>query len=192
MTTAIEGYLRTHTHLSEEHIKRVSALAIPRKLKRNEHLLTAGEVCRCKTFIVSGMLRIYSVSADGSEPIVQFSPELSWALDAESYDQQLPARYNIAAVEPSEILLWHKPDFDLLLKELPELKAFSQQLISRNSYNVRNRLLAALSASPEEKYEDFARSSPNLLARLPLRMIAAYLGMSLKTLTRIRHAQLTR
>jgi CRP/FNR family transcriptional regulator len=53
-------------------------------------------------------------------------------------------------------------------------------------------LFTALSATPEEKYEEFVRTFPDLLSRLPLHMIAAYLGISLKTLTRIRAAQLHR
>lgn len=178
--------------MSEKQIMQVSALAMPRKLKRNELLLSAGEVCRYKAFVVSGVLRTYSLSNDGNEPVLQFSPELNWTLDAESYDKQLPSQYNIAAVQPSEVLLWHKPDFDRLLAELPALKKYAEQLISSNVYSSRQRLLKALSASPEEKYKDFVQHFPNLLSQLPLRMIAAYLGISIKTLTRIRHAQWAR
>lgn len=192
MEAAFENYLRSQPGLSEEEIAHISSLAIPRNLRRNELLLAAGEICRHKTFIVSGILRTYSTSSDGSEPILQFSPELSWTLDAESYDQQQPSKYNIAAVVPCQVLLWHKPDFDRLLAELPGLKKYADQLISRNIYSARQRLLAALSATPEEKYDDFAKNFQGLLARLPLHMIASYLGMSLKTLTRIRHAQLAR
>lgn len=192
MIPAFENYLRHHTQLTGPEIARICSLALQRKLKRNESLLISGEICRHKAFIVSGMLRTYSVSNDGSEPILQFSQENNWAIDAESYDQQQPSRYNIAAIEPSEVLLWHKRDFDTLLTEFPELKKYAEQLISRNSYIARRRLLAALSATPEEKYGDFAHNYPGLLSRLPLRMIAAYLGISLKTLTRIRHAQWAR
>jgi len=192
MIPAFENYLRHHSQLTEPEIARICSLALQRKLKRNESLLIAGEICRHKVFIVSGVLRTYSVSGDGSEPILQFSQENSWAIDAESYDQQQPSRYNIAAVEPSEVLLWHKRDFDTLLAEFPGLKKYAEQLISRNIYISRQRLLAALSATPEEKYGDFANNYPDLLSRLPLRMIAAYLGISLKTLTRIRHAQWAR
>lgn len=192
MTAAFEKYLQDETRLSEADITHICSLAISRKLRRNELLLNAGDICRHKTFIVRGILRTYSIAEDGSEPILQFSPELTWTLDAESYDQLLPSRYCIAAVEPSEVLLWHKRDFDLLLAELPGLKKYAEQLISRNIYSGRQRLAAALSASPEEKYKDFVQRSPELLSRLPLRMIAAYLGISLKTLTRIRHAQWAR
>jgi CRP/FNR family transcriptional regulator len=192
MIAAFENYLRLHTDLSQEDICRISALAIARKLRRNEFLFRQGEVSRHKVFVVSGLLRIFGMTPDGGEHILQFSPENTWTLDAESYDQQTPSHYNISAVEPSGLLLWAKADFDKLLKEIPRLKNFAEQLISRNIYSGRQRLLTTLSATPEEKYEGFVQNSPELLSRLPLRMIAAYLGISLKTLNRVRQSQLLR
>ena len=192
MKEAFKNYLLEYTQLSDEEINHILELAITRKLKRNEALLTAGEVCRHKIFVLSGILRNYAVKEDGSEHILQFSPENNWTLDVESYDSQQPAKYNIAAIEPSEVLLWYKADFDGLIAGLTAFKQHSQQLISRNIYNSRQRILTALSGTPEEKYEDFIKTYPNLLSRLPLRMIAAYLGVSIKTLTRLRHDQLQR
>jgi len=192
MIIAFENYLRLQTDLSQENIRRISALAIPRKLRRNEFLFREGEVCRHKVFMVSGLLRTFGMTPDGGEHILQFSPENTWTLDAESYDHQAPSHYSISAIEPSELLLWTKADFESLLAEIPRLKSFAEQLISRNIYSGRQRLLTALSATPEEKYEDFVQNYPELLSRLPLRMIAAYLGVSLKTLNRVRQAQLLR
>ena len=192
MVTEFETYLRTHTRLSSEDILRASSLATARTLQRNELLLQEGQVCRYKTFVAKGLLRTFGTVADGSEHILYFSPEHTWIVDAESYDKQTPSAFNIAAIEKSEVLLWRKSDFDNLWTDIPELKTFSQQLISRSSYNSRQRLFTSLSATPEEKYKDFDQNSPELLSRLPLHMIAAYLGISLKTLTRIRHAQVNR
>lgn len=192
MTAAIENYLSSKTELTTDDIARVSALAITRKLRRNEHLLREGKVCRHKAFIAGGLLRTFAVKPDGGEHILQFSPEDTWTLDVESYDRQIPSRYNIAAVEPAEVLFWTKGDFNTLLAEIPRLKTLSDQLVSQNIHSSRQRLLTALSGTPEEKYEDFVRNSHGLLSRLPLRMIASYLGVSLKTLNRVRHAQLLR
>jgi len=192
MHTEFETYLASQTNLSGETIRLVSSMATFRRLHKNEALLTAGEVCRHKVFIVSGMLRSYYLRTDGSEHILQFSPEHTWTLDVESYDKQAPSLVNIEAVEKTEVLLWAKPDFDKLLKDMPELKSFSEKLVSRNIYHSRNRILTILSGTPEERYTEFVNTHPDYLARLPLRMVAAYLGISLKTLTRIRHAQLQR
>ncbi|HEX8348877.1 MAG TPA: Crp/Fnr family transcriptional regulator, partial [Hymenobacter sp.] len=55
------------------------------------------------------------------------------------------------------------------------------------SFNAtQNRIHAAISYSAEEKYQDFLRTSPHLVNRVPLAMIASYLGMTAETLSRIR------
>jgi CRP-like cAMP-binding protein len=154
--------------------------------------LREGEICRHKIFTVKGILRTFGTTPDGGEHILQFSAEHSWTLDVESYDMQVPAHSNISAIEPSEVLLWKKADFELLLATVPQLETLAGQLISRNIHKSRQRLLSTLSGTPEQKYEAFINDFPELLARLPLRMIASYLGISLKTLNRVRHAQLQR
>lgn len=192
MTTGFETYLRTNTNLKEDEIALVTSAAKHKALRRNELLLQQGHICRHKTFIIKGLLRNFGTASDGSEHILNFSPENSWTLDAESYHLLTPSQFSIAAIENTDVLIWTKPDFDRLLTDIPGLNAFSQQVIANNNYNSRHRLFAALSATPEEKYAHFVRNFPQLLPRVPLHMIAAYLGISLKTLTRIRHAQLHR
>ncbi|WP_413670019.1 Crp/Fnr family transcriptional regulator [Mucilaginibacter sp. Mucisp86] len=192
MHPEFETYLRKGSDMAEETIRRISDMAVPRNLRRNELLFSAGEICRHKVFVMSGLLHTFNISAGGNQHILQFSPENSWTLDVESYDRQIPSQVSIGAVEPSRVLSWQKKDFDMLLAEVPQLKKFAEDLIARNTHYSRKRILLSLSATPEEKYEDFVQTFPNYLARLPLRMIAAYVGISIKTLTRIRHAQLQR
>ena len=192
MHTEFENYLARQTDLPVETIRHISSLATLRRLKRNEALLSAGEICRHKVFVIDGLLRTYHIKPDGNEHILHFSPQHTWTLDVESYDKLTPSLINIEAVERSTVLLWAKPDFDKLLKDIPDLKKFSERLIAGTIYNNRNRILTILSNTPEERYADFVNAHPDYLSRLPLRMVAAYLGISLKTLTRIRRAQLQR
>jgi len=192
MNTEFSRYLSAQTDLDDDAIRRIESLASARSLRRKENVFQAGEICRHKVFVVRGLLRTFGTSDDGSEHILQFTPELNWTLDAESYDRQVPSRVSIGAIEASEVLLWNKTDFDILLKSTPALKILAEQIIARNMHYSRQRILMTLSATPEEKYAEFVRMFPTYLSRLPLRMIAAYLGISIKTLTRIRHAQLQR
>lgn len=192
MIATFEKYMEGQTGLSPEAIREVSSLAIVRKLRRNEPILTAGDVCKHKVFIAAGLLRSFSISSDGQEHILQFSPEATWTLDVESYDRQTPSEVSITAIEPSEVLLWHKQDFNALLLRYPEMKQFSEQMIARSTHYNRRRMISMLANTPEQKYDDFVETFPSLVSRIPLRMIAGYLGISIKTLTRIRHAQLQR
>lgn len=190
--TALETYLRSNTIFTDDEITMLSSAATRRTLQRHEHLLQQGQVCRHKTFVEKGLLRVYGTAADGTEAILNFSPEHCWTLDPESYHQLTASNFNIAAIERTEVLQWTKATFDQLSYDIPALRNYSQQLMSRYNINSRQRLFTTLSATPEEKYEEFIRTYPGFLSRLPLHMIASYLGISLKTLTRIRHAQLHR
>lgn len=192
MINALKTYLNNRVSLPEEAVQRIYSLALERRLTRNEALFKVGEVCRHKVFVVKGLLNTFNITQDGHEHILQFSPENTWTLDVESYELQTPSRFSIAAIEHSEVLLWAKDDFDMLLREIPEFKLFAEGLIAAYVHSSRRRIFEMLSNSPEEQYDAFIQAYPGLAGRLPLRMIAAYLGMSLKTLTRIRHAQLQR
>ena len=190
MNIALRSYLQRHADLSENDITAIDQLAESRSLRRGENILNSGEVCRHKVFVVRGLLRTYGTAENGNEFIVQFSAEENWTLDAESYDKEIPSKVSIGAIEPSEVLLWTKANFESLRYSLPGLRVLAEKVIARNVYHSRQRILMSISATPEEKYNEFVKMFPEFLSRLPLHSIAAYLGISLKTLTRIRHAQL--
>jgi CRP/FNR family transcriptional regulator len=191
MINKLQVYLQEHTDLTSTEIDRIIYFAVERKLRRNEFALHEGDICRHKLFIISGLLRVFNITADGSEHITRFSEEMNWTVDKESYDLGTPARTSICAVEPSTILVWLKSDFDKLTDELPALKNFLAQITTDNIYESSQRLLTTLSATPDERYQDFVQKHPLLLSRLPIKMIAAYLGMSKRTLDRIRHTTLS-
>jgi len=146
MNDTFKDYLRANGSLTGQEIDRISNKATALKLRRNQLLLQSGNICRHKTFVVNGLLRTYGLTPDGNEHIIQFAPENSWTLDADSYNKVVPSRYNISAIEPSEVLMWAKPDFDELLLSIPGLKQFSDLLISDTVHNTRNRLLNILSS----------------------------------------------
>lgn len=192
MFAEFENYIKTQAGLSEEEVRLVISSAVGKFVRRKEVLLQEGEICRYKLFVCKGLLRMYRTGAEGNEHVMQFSPELSWTTEAESYNNQTPSAYSIEALEDSTVLMWRKGDFAELFSRIPALKAFSDRIITENLYLTRNRIFNAISSTPEEKYEDFIRSYPGMLLRVPLRMVASYLGVSVKTLTRIRQAQLQR
>lgn len=192
MSMGFQTYITQAAGLSAEEAEQMYALAIKRSIRRKETLLQQGEICRYKAFVVQGLLRTYRIKEDGSEHIIQFSPENHWKVEPESYDKEAPSVYSIAALEASEVLLWTKKDFTDLQEHIPALKLFSQRVISDNIYLNRQRVYTAISSSAEEKYDEFIKDYSNLFARVPLHMVASYLGVSRETLSRIRHAQVSR
>jgi len=192
MFSDFKDYIQAQANLNEDEIQLMRRRAVEKSLRRKEFLLRQGEVCRYKIFISKGLLRTYNTTADGSERIMQFSPEISWTTDPESFDNATPSDFNITALEPSEVVLWTKSDLRYLIDNIPGLKAYFDKLISSSDHIFRRRILSSINTTAEEKYEAFVKNYGHIHARVPLHMVASYLGVSRETLSRIRHAQLAK
>jgi len=90
------------------------------------------------------------------------------------------------------VILWTRENFDELLLVIPALQDLSERLKIDNLHSSQDRILMNISASSEEKYQEFVTAFPDIFRRVPLHMVASYLGVSRETLSRIRHAQLNR
>lgn len=189
MFAEFEKYIKAHADVTDEDIKLFRASVIEKTLRRKDSLLQQGEICRYKVFVCKGLLRTYRTTENGNEHILQFSAENSWSTDPESYHNLTSSVYNIEALEQSEVVMWTKKDFDNLFDKVPQLKTYSDNLIQRNLYRTRHRMFFNQTSTAEEKYDDFVKSYPGIMARVPLHMVASFLSVSRETLSRIRHAQ---
>lgn len=184
------AYMRESGGFNEQDLKNIAEQSTPRKMRRRQLLLQEGEVCRYKIFVVKGLLRTYRLKGDGSEYIMKFAPENSWLTDPDSFHRQTPSLFYIDALEEAEVVLWTKDNFVHLCTTIPALKAYSDKVINRSTSESQQRILMNISYTSEEKYEAFMAAYPDILRRVPLHMVASYLGVSRETLSRIRHARM--
>jgi CRP-like cAMP-binding protein len=190
MYEVFEKYLKENTDLTEAERQHIQSLAVHKKIRKRQFLLQEGDVSNHKYFVLSGCLRSYRVKEDGTEHILKFATENWWIGDMESYNHQTPSRMNIDALEDGEVLLWSRHNFDALLKAIPAWNAFRDNLLARSLDAGENRIFTAISFTAEEKYRHFLATYPDVAQRVPLHLIASYLGVSRETLTRIRKANL--
>lgn len=185
-----ERYLRQHApELTSEQIHLIRSKSVVRKVRKRQVLMYEGEVCQYKIFVLRGLLRTYNTAIDGSEYVMKFTAEQGWITDPDSYFNQTPSDLTIDAVEPSDVVLWTRDDFETLRAAIPELNTLSEQLVTRSIGDTQKRILMNISASTEEKYQHFIDTYPDIFRRVPLHMVASYLGVSRETLTRIRQGQ---
>jgi len=179
-------YLTAKGTFTDTELERIAAVTVVKKLKKRQYLLRQGEVCRFKAFVVSGSLRLYRTSDDAVEHVMRFATENWWLNDLESFRSGRPAKGAIDALEDSTLLLWSKENWELLKREIPAFNALQASLISRSLDAQGDRLYSTISYSAEERYHEFLKSFPDFYHRVPLHMIASYLGVSRETLSRIR------
>ena len=189
MFEKLYSYINRRVPITEEQFDVIKREFIPKSVKKGEFLLREGEIAKYSIFVTLGCLRTYTVDNKGKEHITQFSPEDWWTGDMNSLIKEAPSECFIEALEDSEVLLAEKGYLEKMMQVVPGV-ALSYQAGLEKSLIARNqRIVASLSASAEERYNDFMKTYPSLAQRVPQHMIASYLGVSPETLSRIRKQQ---
>lgn len=186
MFDVFQKYLTSKIELSEPELARISSVSVIKKLRRKQYLLQEGDVWRHYAFVCKGCLRIYRLDEQGKEHILKFCIENWWAGDRESLLTGKPSRTFIDALEESVVILITKENFENLCREIPAFNSMVQELLNNTYIASQERIHANITYSSEEKYLDFIKKYPDITSRVPLHMIASYLGISAETLSRIR------
>ena len=182
--------LRTHiekrVHLTDEEFEISAKYFIPKKLKKHQFLLNEGQVCTHIGFVNSGCLREYTIDNKGNEHIIQFAIEDWWVSDLNSFLSGSPSKYNIDALQNSEVLLLEKSERDKLLDACPKMERFFRLLMEAHHVATEERVADSLSRSAEERYIKFMKTYPKIFEEIPQNQIAPYLGITPQSLSRIR------
>jgi CRP/FNR family transcriptional regulator, anaerobic regulatory protein len=165
----------------------ISAAFKPKHLRKRQYLLQQGDVCKYFSFIVQGAARTYSVDEKGAEHILHFGTEGWWVGDNQSFTLHTPTQYNIDMLEDTRLLLITHDDLQELIGSIPAVAKTMAAISSQRVISAEKRIHAAISQNPEERFAALNASYPDFLQRFPLNMIASYLGISTKTLGRIRN-----
>ncbi|MFK7845204.1 MAG: Crp/Fnr family transcriptional regulator [Rhodothermales bacterium] len=165
-----------------DNIKIYKSKTIP----KGQLLLSPGEICSFGYLVVSGCLKSYVIDNTGKEHILQFAPEDWFISDIDSVTNGTPAIIFIDAIEESTISLVSKSDYDDLYSLEKEI-LISMNIKYRNNIIAANkRVIGLLSNTAEQRYLEFTQTYPTLVQRLPLKLIASYIGITPEYLSDIR------
>lgn len=178
-------YLQKKVAITDEQFDLISGRLKVKSFDKNEMILMKGEVSSHGYFVLSGLLRSYSIDAKGKTHIIQFAPEQWWLSDRNGMFNEA-SEFFIDAIEPTQAVLMPKGWIDEAAKHVPCMYDLNNNMLNNSIRFMHKRINMLLSATAEERYLNFIQLYPNLTLRVPQWMIASYLGITPESLSRVR------
>ncbi len=156
-----------------------------RLVKKGEIIQHQGNIITKGFYVKKGLLRSYSIDENGKISVFMFAPE-GWLIsDIQSHTHNQPAELFIDALEDGEIVEINTSVLENQELSNEQLKAMSVKLLRRISV-LQKRVIMLMTASAKTRYEHFLETYPQLVNRVPQKMIASYLGVTPEALSTIR------
>lgn len=183
-------YVTKQLELTEEEQEIFASLLRVKKIKRRQFIDQPGFVSKNRNFVVQGSLRGYFIGNDAQEHTISLAIEDWFIGDAGSFLLQEPATLYIEALEDCVLIQMSYDNEALLLEKIPKFERFFRLRSQHIAVMIQKRVISNLSLTAEQRYEEFANNYPAFIQRIPLYVIASYLGMTREFLSKIRNQKI--
>jgi CRP-like cAMP-binding protein len=164
----------------------VLELGTCRQVEARQLLLRAGEVAQRLYLIEQGCVRLYLIDARGRETSTQFFFEGEVVSSLESFLTGRPSALHLVTMEPCRLHVVEGAALKARVEADPALQADLQALTQQRLIHYANLYASAIADSPTQRYLALQATHQQRLERIPLHILAAYLGVSAVHLSRIR------
>jgi len=150
------------------------------QLKKSEHLLLAGQVCKYGYYVNVGSFIHTFIGNDGSESVVGFSIDQRnrFLSSAKSYYSETPTSFEIKAIQNSEVIRFSKSDLEALAHTYISFAEFYHKIVSNALLNMYVFNAMRLSLTSENFIKYLFDEYPIYLQRIPDKYLAQFMGVS--------------
>ena len=158
---------------------------VKQEFYKNDLLLKEGNICRYLYFVEQGAIRGF-YNLDGKEITHWFGFENDFVTSFHSFITGEAAIENIQFLEYSIVWAIPKEKIQGLFDRFHETERLVRIVYEKYYIRLEERFVNAQFKTAAERYENLLQQAPHILTRVPLGYIAAYLGITQETLSRIR------
>src|SRR6267378_901259 len=182
----LKGHIAKTDSLTDEQFDYLFSHFRKHNFHKGQTIITKGDPVDCEYFVISGCLKSFFINDDQKMFILQFAMSTWWASDYNALYNHTKATINVDCITDAEVLSLTNDDREKLCKELHPAEHFFRWRTNKGYVASQKRLLSFMNNNVKYRYEELLRLYPELYNMVPKNLIAAYLGVSRETLSRLR------
>jgi len=181
----LKDFFKTSKLLSDAAIDIMVDEYEERRFDKGEFFLKQGKVSD-SLVLIEGLMRAYTFDREGHEVTTNFFSNPRAVYDPASFFRQTASAENIQAVTKCFTYSISFEGINKLFHSVPEFREFGRLRLVEELVMFKERMLAMINRSAEERYADLIRDNYDIIQNAPLKYIASYLGITDTSLSRIR------
>lgn len=177
-------FIKTIVGVDEIDLKLILSKCRERKVAKGKFILKRGQIATQYFFIVSGGVRFF-YGDYGHENTAWVVFKNDFFTEISSLHPLKPSRFNIEAIEDSELLVIDKSDMDFLYSHVAAWQEFGRKIWEKMAARMVDQIVSFQTLSAEDRYMEFM-NTPELIQKVPVKHLASFLGITPNALSRIR------
>lgn len=181
----LRNHIKKTITLSDDELAVAESFFSEQHFRKREMIIKENTSVKHVYFIVSGLLRLYFTDTEAKEHIISFSMEDWWETDYSAFYTQTRATQSLQCLENTTVLKLSFDGYHQLLSSIPKMSNFFLSKAVSGHIASQRRILSLMNMSAAGRYEQFLEFYPSLVQRIPKTVLAAYLGVSRETMSRL-------
>jgi CRP-like cAMP-binding protein len=157
----------------------------PMSFKKGQVIVNEGDKVDHEYFVISGCLKAFYINDEVKMYILQFAMPTWWVSDFGALYNHTPASIRVDCITDAEVLCLSNADREKICSEIRQAEYFFRWRTNRGYLASQKRLLSFMNNDTKARYEELLALYPQLYNLVPKHLIAAYLGVSRETLSRL-------
>lgn len=185
MLVTLKNHIEKIISITDQEFEFIASLFTQKAYKKGQFIFQEGEYLSKHYFICRGLLKLVYIDSDAREHIVGFAMEDWWESDFEAFYLQQKTTMSLICLEDTDVLYITYENYKKLCSTLPKIEHFFLEKAYFGFIAAQKRILSSLTSNTQERYFQLLEQYPALAQRVPKSQLAAYLGVSRETLSRL-------
>lgn len=181
----LKQHIAKTASLSEEEFEHFFSHFKAESFKKGEVVINEGDDVEKEYFVLSGCLKAFFMNDNIKMHILQFTMPTWWTSDYAALYNKSKATITIDCISDAEVLSITNEAREKICRELHQVEYFFRWRTNKGYVAAQKRLLSFMNNDAKTRYEELLALYPALYNMVPKHLIAAYLGVSRETLSRL-------
>ena len=181
----LKDYISKTISLTDEEFDHFYSHFTEKSFKKGQAVITAGEQTDAEYFVLDGVLKSFYINDNLKMYILQFAMPTWWISDFDALYTGVPATINVDCITDAHVLCLTNANREKLCKEMHQVEYLFRWRTNKGYVASQKRLLSFMNSDVKHRYEQLMAQYPALYNMVPKYLIAAYLGVSRETLSRL-------